>query len=69
MGDRIDVEGLAVALSVEANAQLQLDDVLTRAREATACRLFWTACGMRGARNGTRPPTLPGREGGGRNGR
>ena len=65
----VDIEGLAVALSVEAHAQLQMDDVLTRAREATACRLFWNACGMRGTRNGTRPPTLPGREGEGRNGR
>lgn len=65
----VDIEGLAVALSVEANAQLQLDDVLTRAREATACRLFWNALGMRGAQRQPRPPTLPGREGEGRNGR
>lgn len=65
MGDRIDVEGLAVALSVEAHAQLQLDDVLTRAREATAVRPFWRACGVQGPRQGT-TRTLPrtGREGG-----
>lgn len=56
MGDRIDVEGLAVALSAEAHAQLQMDDRRTKAREAAAARMFWNATGVRRARNGTRPP-------------
>lgn len=58
MGDRIDVEGLAVALSVEAHAQLQMDDRRTKAREAAAARLFWRAIGVQGPRQG-RTRTLP----------
>lgn len=56
MGDRIDVEGLAVALSVEAHAQLQLDERRTKAREAAAARMFWKAVGLEGAPGTQRPP-------------
>ena len=51
----VDVEGLAVALSVEAHAQLQMDDQIRRAREATSGRLFWRALGIEGAQRQPRP--------------
>ena len=51
----VDVEGLAVALSVEAHAQLQMDDQIAKAREATAARLFFKALGIEGAQRQPRP--------------
>lgn len=63
MGAQIDVEGLAVALSVEAAAQLQMDERRTKAREASAAAIFWKATGIEGAQRTPRPPAQhrPGR--------
>lgn len=61
----VDIEGLAVALSVEAHAQLQMDERRAKAREAAAARMFWNALGLRGAPGTRRPPAAhrDGREG------
>ncbi len=39
----VDIEGLAVALGVEAHAQLQMDERRWKNRERLAYRHFWRA--------------------------
>lgn len=58
MGERIDVKGLAVALTVWEGGQAQLDDRMTRNREATSARMFWKAIRVGAARLQPRRPEL-----------
>lgn len=39
----VDFEGLEVALTVWEAAQAQMDDRITRNREAASARMFWRA--------------------------
>jgi len=56
MGDRIDIEGLGVALTVWEGGQQQLDELKTKSREATSARLFWRAITEGAARLQPRRP-------------
>lgn len=69
MGDLIDLDGLTAAGRLWEKGQRQDDETTRQAWEGVSGRMFFGALGMRGAQRQPRPPTLPGREGGGRNGR
>lgn len=56
MGERVDIDGLEVALTVWEAAQAQLDDRVTRNREAVSARMFWKAVTVGAARLQPRGP-------------